>query len=1141
MSSTSIDSLREDIRRIQRRRKLLLTLREISLGVACIVALFAVLGYLEMRYQLPPAGRIALTVILMAAGGAFVWRYIHIRRQMSSDEQHIAHYVDERLPELEQRLITSVEFGEKSPAGESAALVERLWEDTLVRFRNLDLTGVASIRAAWPAAAAALVVLSGLFFAFRTVNEFSLAGMRILMPWTRTQDTGNLPVGLTVEPGTIKIQRGNDVMLVARIANTAPERVDLYLKTNSVNWSRAPMKKEGTENTYIYFLAAVKNDTLYYVDIGVKRSERHKISVFEMPRLEQIDLDYVYPEYTGMKNRNVKDGGDVIAPEGTRITLHAAFNKAVAGGKIHFSDGTTIDLAVDGMKGTRASGSFIVNKDLTYTVKVIDHGQMENEDPYQYFVQSVPDVPPAVTLVRPGRDRRVMSLEEVLIEAVAEDDYGLAKFGLTYMVASSERREIDFLAAREERSHVSIPGKTTLYLEDLEVNPGDFVFYYLSARDNNRLKGAAEVFSDIYFLEVVPTEKSFRRAPQQAGGGGGSGGRGRTSSALAENQKNIIAATWKLLKLKKEVSPAKVEEDVQIIIDSQRQVMQRARMSLKRLSERLLFSDDSYQRAVKHLEQAVGQMETAIDKLTSRHLEDALGPEQAALQEIMKAEAESRNVMIQTARSRGGGGGASQASREREDLMELFEMEMGRLENRYEIPKRTPGTRQENERDDTLEKLRDLARRQERLNRGQKDLARRQDQMGAEQRKRRLEELRREQEELRKEAEDLSRRMSRLARQGGFRQWSDRQRRIEDAARRMQEAERSLRRQDTGNALTRGRQASEQLRDQENEIRLDRQVTVSNLIDALKRKAQVLEQQEQRILESLQTLQKDKNSESPTPGPETFRQIEAVLADKKKLKNELADAGDMLKSLGRTGRADQPEIADRAMETLRALKTEGLADRIEESRRMLEAGWLSVAKDVEDKIDQSVDRVSKQLRKLDRPAAPSRDEQIRQAAADAGGLRQELENLRKDILALRQSGSQKPRNRSGINLPSEGQVKGTPGAENENARERMEQRLQRSRRYARGLVQPWTRGERWGIDARSIQRELTQKEIEDFLSQPDLWHKLLDPVRELESTLRAEAKDSTLEKKIFSVPRENLPDQYRDQVEEYYRELSRNR
>jgi len=1134
MSSNSIYELREKVRRIQRRRVRLLNLREICLGVVCMAALFAALGLLEMKFQLPPAGRIALTGILAAAAGALVWRYLHLHRQLASDDRRIAHYVDEQIPELEQRLMTSLEFDGKRSTGDTAALVQRLWQDTRMRLRGLDMAPVSSIRSAWYAAAGALLVLGGLFFAGWSLNDFLPAGIRVLMPWVQSVETTALPVGLSVAPGNIKIQRGNDVLLVARTTNVVPEKAEVYLLTGSESWDRVPMRQEGAENTFAHFLAAIQKDVTYYVDIGVKRSERYTISVLDMPRVERIAVDYVYPEHTGLKNRTIEDGGDVIAPEGTRITLHPVFNKAVHRAAVHFGDGTTLDLAVD---GTTARGSFIVARDVTYTIKVLDSERLANEDPYVYFVRSVADGPPAVTLIRPGRDRRVMSLEEVSIAAAAEDDYGLAGFALNYNVAGGENREIDFLAMQKEPSNASIHSKTTLYLEDLNVTAGDFVFYYLTARDNNRLKGAAEIVSDIYFLEVVPTEAAFRRGPQGAGGGGGQGGgRGQASSALVENQKNIIAATWKLLKQHRETDPDEFKANVATITDSQRQVMQRAQMSLQRLSERFSFSDDSYQRAVNHLQEAVGHMAAAIENLTSRRLQKALGPEQSALQAIMKAEAESRNTMIQMAQNRGSGG-AGGPNREREDLKKLFEMEMGRLENRYEIPKQTAAARQARENNDTLEKLRELARRQERLNRAQKDHARRRDQMDEQQRKRRLEELRREQEKLRQDAQELSRRMSRLARGDGLRQWSDRQRQLAEAARRMQEAERDLRARQPATALTKGQQASKQLRDQEREMRLDRQATMSNLVNDLRRKGRALQRQEQEISQKLQALKSEMDLESPPAATRAIRLTKDLLTDKDRLQQELTEAESMLKTLGSKGRADHPQIAQRARETLQALQSEAVEKRIEQSRRMLEAGWLTLSLDTEKKIEQSIERVGAKLQNLDRPAAPSRDEQIRQAAADAGGLRQELENLQREIAALQQSKASRQQGLSGPE-PQAGRLQTGPGDEAGGRQARMQQHLHRSRRYAKGLVQPWARGERWGIDARSIQRELTQKEIEDFLRQPDLWQRLLEPVRELESTLLAQAKGNQLKKKIFAVPEETVPPAYRDKVEEYYRELS---
>jgi hypothetical protein len=63
MSSHAIDVLKASIRRVQRRRQRIFTLRQLSLGLACMVALWMMLGFLEMIGQFPLAGRITLLCI----------------------------------------------------------------------------------------------------------------------------------------------------------------------------------------------------------------------------------------------------------------------------------------------------------------------------------------------------------------------------------------------------------------------------------------------------------------------------------------------------------------------------------------------------------------------------------------------------------------------------------------------------------------------------------------------------------------------------------------------------------------------------------------------------------------------------------------------------------------------------------------------------------------------------------------------------------------------------------------------------------------------------------------------------------------------------------------------------------------------
>ena len=88
----------------------------------------------------------------------------------------------------------------------------------------------------------------------------------------------------------------------------------------------------------------------------------------------------------------------------------------------------------------------------------------------------------------------------------------------------------------------SVNGLHTLFIEELDVQPGDFVTYYARARDVSRGKPSTEARSDIFFLEVRPFSEEFFAAQSQAGMGGGAG----AAADLLESQKEIIVATWKL-------------------------------------------------------------------------------------------------------------------------------------------------------------------------------------------------------------------------------------------------------------------------------------------------------------------------------------------------------------------------------------------------------------------------------------------------------------------------------------------------------------------------------------------------------------------------------------------------------------------
>jgi hypothetical protein len=150
-------------------------------------------------------------------------------------------------------------------------------------------------------------------------------------------------------------------------------------------------------------------------------------------------------------------------------------------------------------------------------------------------------------------------------------------------------------------------------------------------------------------------------------------------------------------------------------------------------------------------------MERARQQLDALKTADALPQEMTALNELLRAQAEVRRREVQQQANGQGGRGANRAQ---QDISSLFDRELAKQQQtNYETPGRPQTGDNRPEEDDALEKIQELARRQDALNKGQQELAKNREATSAEELKRQLERLTREQSELRREAEELARQL----------------------------------------------------------------------------------------------------------------------------------------------------------------------------------------------------------------------------------------------------------------------------------------------------------------------------------------------------------------------------------------------
>ncbi|MCA1651003.1 MAG: hypothetical protein LC753_12225, partial [Acidobacteria bacterium] len=456
--------------------------------------------------------------------------------------------------------------------------------------------------------------------------------------------------------------------------------------------------------------------------------------------MNRIDVRYRYPAFTGLPPRDQKDAGDIYAPAGTQVRLEIHTSKVVSAGSLALRRGRGLGLRGTGTQVLEAD--LVLSADDSYRVQLTDGDGLHSSHDTEYFIRVMDDRPPDVRILRPSADQHITPLEEVSIEARADDDYGIAAFELVYSAAGGPERTVPF--TRTSGTDVARVGSHMLAAEALSVQPGDVIAYYARARDVSRGKRSTETKSDIFFLEVKPFNEEFVSAQSQAQGGAGA-----QVEALIAAQKEIINATWNL---ERRSAAGRSPADVQSVAQAQAEL--KARVEQMTLRGRGRAPGGLPQQVAPSRPQpapsrqagvaaAIDAMTRALKELEGERTRDAIPHEMAALRGLLQAQAEVRRTQVTQQQGAAGNGGAG---RQGQDLSALFDRELQRQQRtNYEMRSQIEERLDAQKSDSALDRIRDLARRQEELSRQQRELA--DAGASAEELRRRLEKLTREQTE----------------------------------------------------------------------------------------------------------------------------------------------------------------------------------------------------------------------------------------------------------------------------------------------------------------------------------------------------------------------------------------------------------
>jgi len=256
---------------------------------------------------------------------------------------------------------------------------------------------------------------------------------------------------------------------------------EVYIEIDNYSYR---MRKDG-QDAFSYHFKNVLEDTPFKIYAGPVSSAEMVLSVIKKPGILNFDIELDYPSYTGRKDEDLKNIGDLVVPEGTQLTwdIQAAHTEAL---DFQF-EGNATKLEAE----RRSEDRFVVKsragKDGRYTL-YLNNSLLPKPDSVQYSIRVVPDRYPGI---------RVESFTDSLQKDIVyfagnvDDDYGIRTLTFQYEVLDVKGKVKDVKTQGLNVPHPTQYSYTHSFdIQTLELQPGEQVQYYFEVHDNDGIHGS---------------------------------------------------------------------------------------------------------------------------------------------------------------------------------------------------------------------------------------------------------------------------------------------------------------------------------------------------------------------------------------------------------------------------------------------------------------------------------------------------------------------------------------------------------------------------------------------------------------------------------------------------------------------------
>lgn len=473
-------NLIESLHRYGLRKRKLRVERGLALSGGGLCVVLAAAAASDRLFMLSPELRFAILLLLTGSLLSSLVCLVVIPFSRAAGERKLAAEVQDRFPELGDRILTAVELSRQDAGGRvSKALVKAVIADAEKSASGTDFTEACDRRPfvrAMIGLGGALCILAAYGLVFprplmsclkRLIDPF---GGHALYTYTT----------VTVSPGNASVPRGEPVRLQADIGGAVPGQVTFYVRREGGSWEKHVVKPD--EGVFRFHVEALYEKVWYSVRAGDGRSPTCELSPVDRPVVTGVSVRCEYPRYTHRKPYVIENPvGGFSVMRGGSYSITVQTSKPVTMARLVFPDGAEELSRVD---GRWQSAPLRPEKGEAFEIVVEDESGISNAGPPRLSLVIRKDEPPALSVHEPEGNIDVLADEPIMIRAFASDDFGLVTLEMPFIIKPGDGIPGRILLASSTKEPKDLKAQYEWRISRHGVEPGFRIEFAVQAMDN---------------------------------------------------------------------------------------------------------------------------------------------------------------------------------------------------------------------------------------------------------------------------------------------------------------------------------------------------------------------------------------------------------------------------------------------------------------------------------------------------------------------------------------------------------------------------------------------------------------------------------------------------------------------------------